>query len=141
MADVDPAVRQWQAALGLGESTSARLRRVEAERDEARADSLCVEAGKCGWRPLAVQLMREQQEATADRSRLVALIEAMIRGRNQLRQERDRAYAGRIYVARGPSGTCVLCGSPIVRGQAVEAVAGTTTKPAWTHCACPEKES
>ena len=93
----DPATQEWRQALG--ESTSAKLRRVEAElgsalnaltaarqeRDEARAkaehwlaktrelaqdlaavgliaDSLHIDAGQCGWRGLAVQLMKEQNK-------------------------------------------------------------------------------
>lgn len=120
-----------QIVQALGGSTSARLRRLEQqltemtavakearhelaharfELDQAKTRLAHTDGSEtCAWRGLAEDLMREPERA------------------------------GQIYAARGPSGTCVLCDGPIVRGQAVESVAGQT-KPAWAHAACPDPE-
>ena len=53
----DPATREWQQPLG--ESTSARLRRVEAELGSALR-ALAEAQKPCAWRGLAIDAMREQ---------------------------------------------------------------------------------
>lgn len=122
------------ACTALGESTSARLRRVEAELgsalgalNEARhelahahmkisqletrlAYARKEDGEPCAWQGLAKELLREKP--------------------------------GQAYPARQDVGICVLCGGQIERGHWVEARHDSTTKPQWAHAAgvCPDKE-
>ena len=81
----DPATQQWR--LALGESTSARLRRVEAELGAAlgalaatreQLEQLKIRlahtdgTGPCAYRALAVDAMRERDYVRAQLDDLIA---------------------------------------------------------------------
>lgn len=149
--------------IGEGaESTSALLRRAEDERDEAVAKAERVRGfwQECSRHRDEIQsalaasqadltrVQKERDEALADRD-AVSLIADRLRAEltemqkpcawRGLAEDLMRERTGLIYVARGPSGTCVLCGGDIIRGHAVESVAGQT-KPQFAHAVCPTKE-
>lgn len=109
-----------------GEPTSARLRRTEAELGSALAALTRAEHE----RDELTRLLLEARQEIAD-SKPCAW-----RG---LAEQLMREQPGRIYVAREPSGTCIYCGGPIVRGQAIEART-LHPEPDWVHSACPDKE-
>lgn len=143
----DPATQEWRQALG--ESTSSALRRAQAALAASQADLTRVEAAFNLAEELRVKAVKERDEALADRD-AVSLIADRLRAEltemqkpcawRGLAEELMRDRTGQIYVARGPSGTCVLCGGDIIRGQAVESVAGQT-KPQFAHAVCPAKEN
>lgn len=127
-----------------GEPLSARLRRVEQERDQL--------AGHLeGSRRVAADLMRERDmiraelaSAQQELQRLrdhdgcawQGLARTAIKERRDAIEQADRQRSWQ--VARDDYGlTCVQCGRPIVRGQAVEPQPGTT-KGSWQHVCCPD---
>ena len=75
----DPAVQQWQQALG--ESTSAQLRRTQAALAASQADLTRAEqelaaarAEPCAWRGLAIDAIRERDYARAQLDDLIATL-------------------------------------------------------------------
>lgn len=152
----------WVLLTDPAESTSARLRRVEQERDEALHDldhatfQLDMEKTRVAhWRgeqqKAEAELTSAQQELALHRQHQQCawrdLAETAVRERQMVRAQLDDAivsWAGqvqawaerRVDVARQDYGlTCLLCDGPIVRGQAVEP---GTTEPGWKHVFCPD---
>ncbi|MFC7276262.1 hypothetical protein ACFQS1_19895 [Paractinoplanes rhizophilus] len=145
LADRDPAVEQWQ------ESISARLQRVEQERDAALAELTAVQR-ELGFSRRAEDDLRAQlEQELARRAHLHEALTAAVLDREHARAQLDDAIRhwaaeakrlrgqgyGGVYVARDDYGlTCLFCDGPIVRGQAVETQPGTANG-TWQHACCP----
>lgn len=122
------------ALLGIstGESTSARLRRTEAELGSALGALGRLEKD---YDALVERVLDTETERNILRIQLAGVVEFA----SAFDPETRVSY----YPARQDVGACVLCGQPIVRGHWVEARHDSTTRPEWAHAAgvCPDKET
>jgi len=130
-------LRETQAALA---ASQADLTRALTEADELRAQNDLHGRQLADAASVIDRLKDDLDAARAENVHQRALIDEVIADRARLRTALSELQRARpVYVARSDlDAPCVLCGGPIVRGQAVEVVPGWPDEDQQAHAACPD---